>query len=159
VILRSDGRLFYYHPITPRHFKWTWNLSHAREDKDAVARPFAEKLQSLGLKVWFDEFNLKWGKSLRKTIDEGLANSLFGVVVLSKVFFKKEWTQIELDGLTTIMTTTGKDNILPLRFDISHDELAKTSPTLAGIFSRSWDEGIDKLANEVKELVDERKNS
>ncbi len=138
--------------------KWDVFISHASEDKETVARPFAEKLQSLGLKVWFDEFNLKWGSSLRKSIDDGLTNSLFGVVVLSKYFFKKEWTQIELDGLVSIMTTTGKDNVLPLRYELSHEDLVKVSPSLAGIFSRSWNEGIDKLANEVKELVEEMKS-
>jgi len=137
--------------------KWDVFISHASEDKESVAKPFAEKLQKLNLNVWYDEFSLKWGKSLRKSIDEGLSNSLFGIVVLSKTFFQKTWTRIELDGLTTIMTTTGKDNILPLRYEISHDEVAEVSPTLAGIFSRSWDEGIDKLANEVKELVEAQK--
>lgn len=138
--------------------KWDVFISYASEDREAIARPFAKKLKSLGLEVWFDEFNLKWGSSLRKSIDEGLANSLFGVVILSKIFFKKEWTQMELDGLVSIMTTTSKDHILPLRYELSHDELTKVSPTLAGIFSRSWDEGIDKLANEVKGLVEERKS-
>lgn len=75
---------------------------------------------------------------------------------MSKVFFQKEWTQLELDGLISVMTTAGKDNILPLRYGIIHEELAKVSPILAGIFSRSWDEGIDKLANEVKEIVNDR---
>lgn len=75
-----------------------------------------------------DEFSLKWGKSLRKSIDEGLLNSLFGIVILSKVFFRKTWTKMELDGLTTIMTTTGQDNILPLRFGISNEDVAKVSP-------------------------------
>ena len=83
---------------------------------------------------------------------KGLSNSSFGIVILSKVFFQKTWTQLELDGLTTIMTTTGQDNILPLRFRISNEDVAKVSPTLAGIFSRSWDEGIEKLSNEVQEL-------
>ena len=137
--------------------KWDVFISHASEDKETVAKPFAEKLRSMGLKVWYDEFSLKWGKSLRKSIDEGLSNSSFGIVILSKVFFQKTWTKMELDGLTTIMTTTGQDNILPLRFRISNEDVAKVSPTLAGIFSRSWDEGIEKLSNEVQELVNENK--
>lgn len=137
--------------------QWDVFISHASEDKETVAKPFAEKLRSLDLNVWYDEFSLKWGKSLRKSIDEGLSNSLFGIVILSKVFFQKKWTQIELDGLISIMTSTGQDNILPLRYEISNEEVAEVSPTLAGIFSRSWDEGIEKLAIEVKDLVGERK--
>lgn len=138
--------------------QWDVFISHASEDKEIVAKPLAEKLRSMKLDVWYDEFSLKWGKSLRKSIDEGLSNSLFGIVILSKVFFQKTWTQMELDGLITIMTSTGQDNILPLRFGISNEDVAKVSPTLAGIFSHSWDEGIEKLSNEVKELVNEKKN-
>lgn len=137
--------------------KWDVFISHASEDKEAVARPFAERLTDLGLKVWYDEFSLQWGKSLRKSIEEGLKNSSYGIVILSQVFFQKTWTNLELDGLVAIMTTTGKDNILPLRYGLTHKEVADISPTLAGLFSRSWDEGIDKLANDVKDLVRERK--
>lgn len=64
-------------------------ISHASEDKDAVVRPLAISLQQKGLKVWFDEFELRIGDSLRQKIDKGLANSRFGIVVLSKNFIKK----------------------------------------------------------------------
>lgn len=139
--------------------RWDVFISHASEDKEAVARPFAEKLKSTGLEVWYDEFNMTWGKSMRASIDEGLINSLFGIVILSKSFFQKEWTKIELDGLTNIMITTGKDNILPLRYEITPEEVSAISPTLAGIFSRSWDEGVDKLVDDVKKLVEVRRSA
>jgi hypothetical protein len=44
---------------------WDVFISHANEDKDDIARPLAEKLKALGLKVWFDEYSLKLGDSLR----------------------------------------------------------------------------------------------
>lgn len=74
-------------------------ISHASEDKDLFVRPFAEYLKSQGVKVWYDEFSLAWGDSLRKKIDKGLANSRFGIVVISKNFIKKQWTEYELNGL------------------------------------------------------------
>jgi hypothetical protein len=39
-------------------------------------------LTALGLKVWYDEWTLTIGDSLRQKIDEGLAGSEFGIVVL-----------------------------------------------------------------------------
>jgi len=33
-------------------------ISHAGEDKEAVARPLANALRSLGYRVWCDEFEL-----------------------------------------------------------------------------------------------------
>jgi len=79
-------------------------ISHASEDKDAVVRPLAIALKNKGLSVWYDEFELKIGDSLRRKIDKGLANSNFGIVVISRSFIKKGWTNYELDGLITIMS-------------------------------------------------------
>lgn len=62
-------------------------ISHASEDKDEVVRPLAQALINQGLKVWYDEFELKIGDSLRRKIDKGLANSNFGIVVLLIVLF------------------------------------------------------------------------
>lgn len=76
-------------------------ISHASEDRNEVIRPLAHALINEGLKVWHDEFELKIGDSLRRKIDKGLANSKFGIVVLSKDLIKKRWTNYELDGIIT----------------------------------------------------------
>ena len=52
-------------------------ISHASEDKDEVARPLAEALRENGLTVWYDEFELRIGDSLRMKIDKGIANNNF----------------------------------------------------------------------------------
>ena len=58
-------------------------ISHASEDKDDVVRPLANALKKEGLSVWYDEFELKIGDSLRRKIVQGLSNSRFGIVVIS----------------------------------------------------------------------------
>ena len=58
-------------------------ISHASEDKDSVVRPLAIALKNKGINVWYDEFELKIGDSLRRKIDQGLSRSKFGIVVLS----------------------------------------------------------------------------
>src|SRR5207244_1479019 len=70
-------------------------VSHASEDKDAVARPLVQKLIAKGITVWFDEYELKLGDSLRRKIDQGLAQSRHGLVIMSKNFFSKPWPQKE----------------------------------------------------------------
>ena len=67
---------------------------------------------------------------MRRRIDEGLARSRFGVVVLSKHFFAKDWPQRELDGLVQL-EIAGQSRILPIWHEISKDEVARFSPTLA----------------------------
>lgn len=105
-------------------------ISHASEDKDSFVRGFAEKLKTNGLTVFYDEMTLQWGDSLRKRIDEGLARSRFGVVVLSKAFFSKQWPQHELNGLVA-MELDGRSRLLPIWHEISKDEVIRFSPTLA----------------------------
>lgn len=64
-------------------------ISHASEDKDEIVRPLADALTKEGLNVWYDEFTLRIGDSLRQKIDQGLVNSKVGLVVLSSDFISK----------------------------------------------------------------------
>jgi len=104
-------------------------ISHASEDKEELVRPLADELTRLGSKVWYDEFALRIGDSLRRSIDRGLANSRFGIVVLSPSFFAKNWPQYELDGLVA-KEQQGHKVILPLWHRVSKDDVMKYSPTL-----------------------------
>lgn len=105
-------------------------ISHASEDKEDFVRPFAEKLTAAGIIPFYDEMSLSWGDSLRRRIDHGLARSRFGIVVLSKHFFAKEWPQRELDGLVAL-EIRGQSRILPIWHEVSKDEVAHFSPPLA----------------------------
>lgn len=95
-------------------------ISHASEDKDVIARPIAEELLRRGRSVWFDEFELTLGDSLRRSIDRGLAESRFGLVILSPSFFAKQWPQRELDGLTTREIAGSTKVILPVWHEVDH---------------------------------------
>jgi len=96
----------------PAASEWDVFISHATEDKDDVVKPLACALQDLGIRVWYDEFELHLGDSLRRKTDGGLARCRFGVLVLSPSFFAKNWAQYELDSLVT-REMTGEQTILP----------------------------------------------
>lgn len=128
-------------------------VSHAGEDKDSVVRPLSQALRDRGLEVWFDEFELRIGDSLRRKIDAGIARSRFGIVVLSHAFFAKEWPQYELDGLVT-MSVSGKQVLLPLWHGISKDEVMSQSPSLADkVALRTSDYSIAEIAEEIAAVV------
>jgi hypothetical protein len=128
-------------------------ISHAAEDKDAIVRPLAHALQERGLDVWYDEFELRIGDSLRRKIDSGIARSRFGIVVLSHAFFAKKWPQYELDGLVT-MAVSGKQVILPLWHEISKDEVIRQSPSLADkVALRTSNYAIGEIADEIAAVV------
>jgi hypothetical protein len=100
-------------------------ISHSSEDKDEFVRPLTIELQNLGLKVWYDEFELKMGDSLRRKIDHGLINSRYGIVVLSSSFFKRDWTNYELDGFVN-KEMNGLKVILPIWHKVSKDIKCKS---------------------------------
>ena len=86
-------------------------------------------------------------------IDKGLANSRFGVVVLSQAFFSKEWPNYELDGIVT-QAATGEQVMLPIWHNVSKDEVIKFSPSLADKVARSTStHTISEIANEIAELI------
>ena len=124
-------------------------ISHASEDKDAVARPLAEALTQEGWSVWLDELELKLGDSLSRRIDAALVRSRFGVVILSPAFFAKEWPQRELGGLAARELATGAKVILPVWHNVDHEYIAQRSPILVDRLGVLTSIGIDKVAREV----------
>jgi len=104
-------------------------ISHASEDKEEFVRPLAEALKEAGYDIWYDEFALSVGDSLRRTIDKGLAASRYGIVVLSSAFFAKNWPQYELDGLVA-KEMEGEKVVLPIWHKVSKDEVMSYSPSL-----------------------------
>jgi len=128
-------------------------ISHASEDKEAVVRPLAEALRTGGLEVWYDEFEFRIGDSLRRKIDSGLARSRFGIVVLSKEFFKKGWTNYELDGLVT-RSVTGEQILLPIWHDVTKREVIDYSPSLADKLARSTaTHTVEEIAAEIISVI------
>src|SRR5262249_23791121 len=131
-------------------------ISHASEDKDEVVRPLAEALRQGGLDVWYDEFELRIGDSLRRKIDSGLARSRFGIVVLSQEFFRKGWPSYELDGLVT-RAVSGEQLLLPIWHNITKKELIQYSPSLADKLARSTaTHTIEEIAAEIIEVIQNR---
>jgi len=128
-------------------------VCHASEDKDGFVREIASALRVRGAKVWYDEFSLRVGDSLRRNIDAGLASSQFGVVVLSEHFFRKEWPNRELDGLVA-RETQGETRILPVWHKVSKDDVASYSPTLADKVALNTSlKNIEEIADELMGLI------
>lgn len=126
-------------------------ISHASEDKTAFVRPLVHALKSYGLKLWYDEFSLRVGDSLRRSIDHGLAECSAGLLVLSPSFFAKEWPQRELDGLFAA-EVAGKSRLIPIWYQIDFNGVAARSPLMADRIALRADLGIEELAKRIAEL-------
>ena len=131
---------------------WDVFISHASEDKEDFVRPLAAALHDSGLGVWYDESSLKIGDSLRRAIDYGLANSRYGVAVLSPRFFEKEWPQQELDGLAS-RETAGLKVSLPVWHNIGLEEVRRYSPILAGRVAAKSSSGLETVVRQLREAM------
>ena len=47
--------------------EWDVFISHASEDKEVFVGPLAERLRQHGVRLWYDEFTLTMGDSLRRS--------------------------------------------------------------------------------------------
>jgi Holliday junction resolvase len=113
-------------------------VSYAKEDKD-VARQVAEALQSAGLLVWIDAWELAVGDSIVQRIDQAIASSDILLVILSKSSVNSKWVQIELstalsrelrDRAITVIPALIEDcDIPPLLADRPYLDLRRDLPT------------------------------
>lgn len=123
---------------------WDAFISHASEDKADFVHPLAEKLKAANLRIWYDDWSLKVGDSLRRSIDKGLSTARYGVVVLSPSFFAKEWPQRELDGLVA-REVNGQRVILPVWLNVSVNDVRRYSPTLADRVAARSEDGLESV--------------
>jgi hypothetical protein len=123
-------------------------ISHASEDKEAVAAPLADLLVQRGLSVWLDQWELTLGDSLRRSIEGALSEASFGIVILSPEYLRKLWPMRELDGLFS-METIDRKLILPVLHNIRHDEITRRWPMLSDRLSCSTDRGLAVVADQI----------
>lgn len=152
IMLRLQDRDFKTSASPPDGVGYDAFISHASEDKESFVRELAEELKKLGFWVWYDEFTLEIGDSLRRMINKGLANSQYGVVVLSPHFFEKNWPQYELDGLTA-REMQGTKVILPVWHGVTQQEILKYSPQLADKIAANSSEGVKAVAKRLARVL------
>jgi hypothetical protein len=77
---------------------------------------------------------------------DGLSNADYGIVIISKKFFSKNWPQQELAALITKQVNLNKRIILPIWYNISKEEVQRYSPILADTVAANSIDGIENIA-------------
>ncbi|MCZ0964435.1 TIR domain-containing anti-phage reverse transcriptase [Paracoccus benzoatiresistens] len=134
-------------------------LSHASEDKPKI-RKLKNKLDSLGVSVFFDEASIAWGDSITAKINHGLLKSSFFIPFLSESFARKGWPNKELNSaIAANVNRAGR--ILPIKdFGFSVDE---NYPLLNETLYKEWpgpeheDAFVDELADLILQKVEAEK--
>lgn len=131
---------------------WDVFISHASEDKEAVAEPLSRALMKAGVSVWYDAFILEAGDSLMSSIDKGLRKSKYGVVILSQAFFKKHWPQKELHALAQKQSPNQKV-ILPVWLDVTVEDVREHLLLLADVVALKWSDGIQTVVDGLLKVI------
>lgn len=134
------------------HREFDFFISYASEDRELV-EALDNSLSSRGYKVWRDRGQLTLGDSLTAKINEGLAASRFGIVILSKAFLRKNWPQAELNALQARAIAEGQKVILPIRRDLDHEEMAKHLPLLGDKLTIAFDQNLEEVVGEIERAV------
>jgi hypothetical protein len=122
-------------------------LAHAFEDK-AMVKPLAEGLMQRGIEVWYDNWEIGYGDSLRRKMEEGLGECTHFVVLLTETSIGKPWVNEEIDaGL--MAAVEGSAKFIGLRYKLP---LASVSPFLKTRLTPEFapgEEGLEALAGEI----------
>lgn len=128
-------------------------ISHATEDNKVIAAPLAQELIKSNYNVWYDQYTLFAGDSLRENIDKGLAECDFGIVIFSHSFFKKKWTMLELNGLISKEIAFNQKFIIPIWHKLEQKDVAKYSPMLADIVAIKSSEDLSEIVRKIETIV------
>lgn len=98
-------------------------VSHAHADKESIAAELQASFKKLGISVFYDTDSIEWGDDWAQKIKDGLANCRFGVIIISKDFYDRTWTEKELKSLLVRQNDNGENVILPILFNTDINEL------------------------------------
>lgn len=122
-------------------------ISHANKDKEGLIDELYESLNRLGIKIFYDKESLIWGDEWKKQILNGVSKAEFAIIVISKNFFDREWTEKELTQFLNRQNKNGQKLILPILHNISMKQLKNKYPGIADIQAiNSKDYTCDQIA-------------
>lgn len=127
-------------------------ISHAVEDKLAIANELFKRLEEAGLNIWYSGKGLRIGDSIENVIRRNLSKSKYAVVIFSKNYLSKNWTMKELYLLLGHELAQRKV-ILPILLDVSVDDLKQKDIAIADKFAIPFEKGVDYIVEKILEEV------
>ena len=97
-------------------------FAHASENK-GVAKPLANRMVANGIDVWFDEWEIGTGDSLRRKMEGGLSNCTHFLVLLTPESVGKPWVETEIDA-GFVQNVDGQSRFMGIRVGIGIEKLS-----------------------------------
>ena len=125
-------------------------ISHDSHDKDRIARPLAIELARRGCPVWFDEYSLRVGTSLRESIERGIKECSKCVLIISRNFLdNRGWTKTEFNSIFTRELLEKSNYMLPVWVDVSRQDVYDYCSSLADKVAVKWTEDVREVSRRL----------
>ena len=132
-------------------------ISYAIEDKFPTAAGIAERLKQSGLNVYFVGDRLTAGDLISDTVNQGLEESQFCVLIVSPNYVRN-WPAIERNHILHREKKEGKKLVFPVWNNISREDVARHFPELIDHYAPSIDSGLDAVADHLQKAIHKRKS-
>ncbi|MBX2853821.1 MAG: TIR domain-containing protein, partial [Rhodobacteraceae bacterium] len=123
-------------------------ISHAAEDKDAVARPVFEACERMGLKAFLDEAHIGWGENYTTKINAAMGSARCVLLIISSHSASKPWPLAEINTALSL-EVIGEKMAAPLV--VGKPDLSKI-PLIKGKDYIEWSDNPDLVARRLKDL-------
>ena len=132
-------------------------ISYAIEDKFPTAAGIAERLKKSGLNVYFVGDRLTAGDLISDTVNHGLEESHFCVLIISPNYVRN-WPAIERNHILHREKKEGKKLVFPVWNNISREDVARHFPELIDHYAPSIETGLDAVADHLQRAIHKRKS-
>lgn len=129
-------------------------ISHDTRDKESLVRELSQEMSKLLCPVWYDEYSLEVGDSLRASIEKGLKETKKCVVVLSPNFLSNDgWGKAEFDSIFTREILEKNNVMLPVWHNVNVHEVYDYCPRLADKVGLNSNVGPKELARKLVNAI------
>lgn len=126
-------------------------LSYASEETE-LASKLVQGFSSKGIKIWYAPIELKVGDKVLDSIERGMKESEYAILLISNNYLNKGWTKYEMDVL--IRENIEKDRkILPIWHEVTKEQVEEKISGLAGIFALNSAIGAENLVGKLVEAM------
>lgn len=129
-------------------------ISHDSRDKEIIAKKLSSSLSSRLCTVWYDEYSLKIGDSLRESIEKGIKEASKCILILTPNYLNNEgWTKTEFNSIFTRERIFNERIILPIWYQVTKEQIFDYSPSLADTVALKWPDPTGADYNKEVEVL------
>ena len=149
------GTIVFLQPMARKEQTSDIFVSYATEDADLCTNDLVMALFEVGVtSLWMDRLVIEHGESIPSRVDEGLSKTRYLLPIVTPNYFKKFWTQMELDAVRMLSKPA-----LPIWVNVTAKAVKKFSPTLGAQKALIYENNPYEIAEKIGATLKRNKGS